>query len=564
MTDNNITKNEQNTVDTESPVVSTDNSIDLTSFMSDVNTNTSEETLSPLDKAAKESPKILGEVGNTDEIIKDAGPKVFKNAVFNEEREAEFNEKNNELKDLSERAKCVHIVVKPTHQIEDAEMMDELSKLIKNPDGTYSFPEGYEGKYVVPYTKEELEKVNSGEKVEAINPNIVNKSTENEDSDSDEDDEKREIVKIIIDKTGLGNNITFDDEENKYIEKSEEIHIVEVESKELETIVYDRTEDGDSFLDNIDKYQLSVSKTPMVFPGSGFKADMTGLSYGDFADITLDVSDDSEDALDFDKMYKKLTVIYNNMINISCGKFASFTEFLKNFAFIDLPLATFGLLISTQPEIDTVGLKCNNETCGKQFNYKYNIRSLIDFNSASNKYLEAVKQITTCPPEEYVNLHNSSLVRRTKSIKLPHCGYVIDFGLASCYDYLYGLISVLNEYREANMGDDDIRNILITLVTTVRGIRIPQKDGKYIKFTNAKDIIEIMARQIPPQDMQVIYNIHGQFLERYEIEFNIRDIKCPHCGAQTKSIPMTPDELVFLTHQRMLNTPITLDNFLDF
>ena len=185
--------------------------------------------------------------------------------------------------------------------------------------------------------------------------------------------------------------------------------------------------------------------------------------------------------------------------------------------------------------------------------------------TANGKYpVEAVKQITTCPPEEYVNLHNSSLVRRTKSIKLPHCGYVIDFGLASCYDYLYGLISVLNEYREANMGDDDIRNILITLVTTVRGIRIPQKDGKYIKFTDAKDIIEIMARQIPPQDMQVIYNIHGQFLERYEIEFNIRDIKCPHCGAQTKSIPMTPDELVFLTHQRMLNTPITLDNFLDF
>ena len=72
MTDNNITKNEQNTVDTESPVVSTDNSIDLTSFMSDVNTNTSEETLSPLDKAAKESPKILGEVGNTDEIIIDS------------------------------------------------------------------------------------------------------------------------------------------------------------------------------------------------------------------------------------------------------------------------------------------------------------------------------------------------------------------------------------------------------------------------------------------------------------------------------------------------------------
>lgn len=556
---------EQNTnLNDESPVVSKDESINLEAFMSNVDTTEIEEKISPLDAAVKVAPN-LGEVGNTDEIIKDAGPKVFKNAVFNEERDKEFSEKNNEVKDLAERAKRVHIINKPTHKVEDAVMMDELAMLIENEDGTLSFPNEYNPLYIVPYTKEELDKRNAGEEVKAINPDIItNKQTEESDDESKKKYERESVLKIIIDKTGLGNNISFDDEENKYIEKSEEIHIVEVETKEMETIVYDRNDENEAFLANIDRYQLSISKTPMVFPGSGFKADMTGLSYGDFADITLDVSPESDDALDFDKIYKKLTVIYNNMINVSSGKFKSFTDFLKNFAFIDMPLATFGLLISTQPEIDTLALKCNRDTCNKQFNHQYSIRSLIDFDSASDKYLELVKKISVAPPEEYVSTHEKSMVRRTKSVKLPQCGYIIDFGLASCHDYLYGILSILKEYRESDMDEEDIRNILLTLITTIRGIRIPQSNGKYVVIQNAKDIVETIAREIPPQDMQIIYNIHTQFTERYEIEFSVRDVKCPHCGAETKAIAMTPDELVFRIHQRMLSTPITLDNFLDF
>ena len=56
--------------------------------------------------------------------------------------------------------------------------------------------------------------------------------------------------------------------------------------------------------------------------------------------IDFDTSDESDDFLNFDKMYKKMSVIYSKLINPTCGKFKDFTDFLKKFAYLDLPLVS--------------------------------------------------------------------------------------------------------------------------------------------------------------------------------------------------------------------------------
>ena len=536
------------------------------------------EEESELDKAIKaKSTQQKGLVVNTDELKDDDGPKQYKSVLENEERDEDFREKSGELDDLTARAKRVHVIHKPEHPIESSEMMTEISSLIDNGDGTLSFPEGVTGKYVVPYTKEEVDELLNGQKVKPLNSNTIQKASdenteENEDNEETRKDEpetddayKDAVVKIIIDKTGLGtDNIEFTEEEKKYIEQSKEIEIVEVESKELETLVTDKTDITlDSYLGTVNKYQFATAKTPVVFPGSGFRADMLGLTYSEFTDIALDVSDDSEDMYDFDKMYKKLTVIYNKMANISSGKFESFEDFLRHFAQIDVPLATFGLAISSQPEEDEISLNCQAEGCKKKFTHRYIRRSLIDFEDAPIEYLEEVKKITNARPEDYGTLQKNALVNRRKAIKLPTSNFIVEIGLSSCYEYLYDIISL---YKKINTDKDISENdsVLALLLTSVRSISMPTDDGKYVKFVKGEDIFRILIEKVPPLDVRLLWSINIEFASRYEIPFTLRNVECPHCHTKTKKIPMTPDEMVFFDLNRMLSTPLTIKTILDF
>lgn len=572
----------------ESSSMKTDSTVELSQFLkhvepvqeaAHVEQPVEEET--ELDKAIRaKKNEQKGLVVNTTDLKDDNGPKQFKSAIENEERETEFSTKSNELDDLAARAKRVHLKRKPQHQIESAEMMDEISILIDNGDGTLSLPEGYNAKYVVPFTKEEVEDLLSGKKVKPLNGSPASKTeTEKEDSTDDaetdgetKDDEeetddayKDAIVKILIDKTGFGtDNIEFTEEEKRYLEKSSEIQLVEVESRELETIITNKTDVTlDSYLGTVDKYQFSTSKTGVVFTGSGFKADMLGLSYAEFTDIALDISEDSEDVYDFDKMYKKLSVIYNKMANLSCGKFETFDDFLHNFAQIDVPLATFGLVISSQPEEDEINLKCQAEGCKKGFTHKYMRRSVIDFEHASIDYLEEVKKITNAKPEEYGNLQKNSLVNRRKAIKLPVSNVIVEIGLASCYEYLYDTISIYKKLKnDPNASDNEM--LMLVLLTTVRSISIPTENGKYVKFVKAEDIIKILSEKVPPMDIRLLWNINVEVTEKYEIPFTIRNIVCPHCQAKTERMVMTPDEMVFFDLQHMLSTPLTIKTTLNF
>ena len=52
---------------------------------------------------------------------------------------------------------------------------------------------------------------------------------------------------------------------------------------------------------------------------------MKGMSYGEYADVAL-----SMENVTFDQYYKRLSVIYNKMTNVSTGKFETFEDFLKN------------------------------------------------------------------------------------------------------------------------------------------------------------------------------------------------------------------------------------------
>lgn len=407
------------------------------------------------------------------------------------------------------------------------------------------------------------EEIVNGEKIETVKMNtqeVDDKPAEEvekeiNESKADADEEKKQIINILIDKTGLGGDFKFTDEEKEKIFSSTEIHLKEVEEMDLSTISVKKAEK--SFLESVNEFQISSSKVPVVFPASRFKAYMTGLSYGEMGDISL-----NNENVTFDQLQKKLTVIYNKMINPSIGDFENFEDFLKKFAYVDIDLAVYGLVVATFPEIDDIPLTCNNETCKRSFNHKYSPRTLIRFDKADKKFLNAMKDVVECSATDSEKLLESSPSRTHKRIKLPFSGFIVEIGIASAYDYLYTIVDNIIGDKFTNEHPDDVNGILqinATLLGLIRAVYVPSGDGSYTMFDNFEDMINALY-MVKPEEISILASLLQKYTDAYTVEFELFDIKCPHCGTETKRIPLDINSLVFLKYQRLMSTEIDIDS----
>jgi hypothetical protein len=257
------------------------------------------------------------------------------------------------------------------------------------------------------------------------------------------------------------------------------------------------------------------------------------------------------------------------MVNISIGSFKDYEDFLKKFAYVDVPLAIYGLTIVTQPEEDELVLSCNVETCKSRIPYKYQPRSIIDFDSADVKYLEMIDAINECPPEDRLKLALESPVRKVRRIQMKYCKYLVDFRTISCYEYLYNVLDYVNKVQEEldKYEDDDPKLYelqkkvaLVPILNSIGMIAIPRKNGGYFAVTKIEDMMDALL-SMPPADIDILWAAYREYQSIYYIGFSLKNIECPKCHHKTPSIPITPDELVFLIAQRLGSTEISFDNF---
>lgn len=376
--------------------------------------------------------------------------------------------------------------------------------------------------------------------------------------DIDKNDDKSKTINLIIDKTGLGTDFILTEDERKKMAEANEIRLTQVEVLDIASITTEKPE-RDSFTGKINTYQLSGSKTTISFPASGFKADMTGLTYGEIADISL-----SMDAVNVDKYYKRLAIIYNKMKNISNGPFDSFEDFLKNFAYTDISLAVYGLFVATFPEVQTISLRCGRNSCNKTFDWDYATRSILRLEKSDQVLLDKMAQLAAADPNEYEDIYKSAAVRNSKFIKLPYSGYIVELGIASAYEFLYNFIPVIDEETFKQAFGNDINDVYknnMLLLTTVLSVRIPKNDNpnSYILCEGYKDIIDAIYT-ISPEEIRIIAAMSNKIQTQYQVNFSFGDVKCPHCGNVTKDLDLTIDDLVFQTYQRLISTEIDLTN----
>lgn len=380
---------------------------------------------------------------------------------------------------------------------------------------------------------------------------------ENEEEPSEPMSEsKAKLVNILIDKTGLGQNIVLSDEEKAKLETATRIKITEVDTKSIETATYKKHNDGS--YDSITRaYQISSISTPITLPASRYTARMKGLSFGEMGDIAV-----NPEHMTFEQLNKKLSVIYHNMINPSIGEFKSYDDFLKNTAYVDIEMCMFGLACSTLPENDTITLRCTRRNCGKEYDVTYSPRALIQFEDMSEDALKAINDITSASsPEAIAAEHEKSSLANLKAIRLPASGFIVELGLASAYDFLHGISALILGDGLKNIFPDDVNGmkaVLSSFLTFTRSVSIPCGDGSYDKFTGPEDIVQALY-DLKQDDITIMVALAKKYSDAYNVSFAITDVACPHCGTKTKKVPLDIANLVFTKYQTLGNTEIDLD-----
>lgn len=521
-----------------------------------------EQKMTPLEELQREREKTgSGMVVSNEDLEKGKATSPMKNIVFNDERVNNINARVDEMDETLRKRKSVIVTQKPMTEAQYIQLMVEIDSVNYDEQGNPYFDyKDDDGNKIIPKMcrlrredepEDTLQIQNEFKEEGSTNAN--DDVEDGSEADSSITPEKQALVEVLIDKTGFGADFNFTEEEKSKIAMASTIKINEVRKLDISSIRSKRS--TKSFQETIVPFSTEGSRTMMQFPASGFKAQMKGLSYGEYADIAL-----SMETVTFDQYYKRLSIIYNKMTNISSGPFESFEDFLHRFAYTDIPMAVYGMFIATEAENQTIPLRCGKKECNKSFNWDYHTRSILRLEKCGDVFLEKMKELASMNAVDYDAIKARSAVEVSNTIELPYSKIVVEMGIASAYDFLYNFIPVLNEetFKE-NFGEDenDIYKNNVLLLTCIRSVWVPQEDGTYVECVGFKDILDAIY-QIRPEEIRILAAYTAKYQQDYTITFSFGSVKCPHCGNITKDLEISIDDLVFQTYQRLMNTDIDL------
>ena len=493
----------------------------------------------------------------------------LRNPIENDDRLNDFKKEEAQLDSMIDKRKYAVQIRQPQNQFEFSQLTREIDAIVvENGKASINLIDGHgekiEPQFIRLRTENDPEygtvsdRSISNAEVPQQNTNTeVEVTTSNDDtSNNNQNDDMKDVIKVIIDKTGFGTDFMFNEEEKKKVVESSEIRLTEVSFMDIETLTA-KTDVASSYQDAINAYNLSNSQTTVCFPASGFRASMKGMTYGELADVSLNM-----ESVTADQYRKRLTVIYNKMTNISTGPFESFDDFLRGFAYVDIPMALYGLYVSTQPEVQQIQLRCGKDTCNKTFDWGFSTRSVLRLEKCSKKFLLKMEELVQAKPEEYQSIRANSAVMKSKFIQLPYSKFVIEMGVISAYEFLNNFIPILDEEKfHQTFGADENGVYLnsVLLLTTVRSVRIPKCDGTYSLCNTYKSILDAIY-SIMPEEIKLVQSFANVLTSEYNSAFSFGDVTCPHCGNVTKDLDLTMDDLVFQTYQRLISTEINVEN----
>lgn len=525
------------------------------------------EEISPLEKMKKnkeEGKLVSGVIVSNEDLEK--GKEVDNKTIplYSDERLQDWKKAEDDLDTNIEKTKYVTVIKPPTDKFEYMLMMDELNSVVIHDDGTATIEyKNAEGDKMEPQflaIKKNLTTNKSGDSDFYLDKNIIENTTETTtvEESPKEKEEVDEDVTVLIDKTGFGVDFAFTEEERNKIVESKLIKIKEVSTENLNTLITNKSEM--TFGDLIQPVDTSGVYTTIYFPASGFKAKMKGLTYGEWTELALSI-----DPMNFDNYRKRLTIIYNKMTDVSCKPFEDFEDFLNQFSYSDIPLALYGILVSTEMEESEVQLQCNNPECDQTFDWKFKTRSILRIEKCSKLFRGLMTKVIDAQPYEYETVHRESPVMTSKYIELPESKFIVELGIASAYHFLYNFTILANEELFKEVFGTEINKELYAinalLLVGVRKIFVPDGYGKYIECSTYKDLLNAIY-DLKPREISILRTCVREYENSYDPVFSIGDVECPHCHHKSEDLGVEIDNLVFWTYQQLTNTEFDLSSIL--
>lgn len=548
MTDTEKTLNEFQGSETPVTNIVKDDNLDVFSLLKTADEETPKATTSsaPPEKSAMEKAreaKQLGAVIDNSEYTSGDEPVAFKDHTQNPETEAGVQEALEELDRAIAIAEKNPVNVNITDPQAKMDMINNVFAEAEKMKDTGVVPEG-------------IDLTGKGNTPEENDTNVsVQRDIDEPVSNTKISREKERLVEILIDKTGFGSNIELTPEERAKVSMASRIKITEVDTKELQTLRYNKVE-GRSFLGSISEYESSPMQTPITLPASRYKCSVRGLSFGELSDIAIDHTNAT-----YDQLNKKFSTIYNNITNVSIGKFKSYDDFLKNTAYVDMDMFVFGMACSTLPEDDSVAMTCRRKNCKKEYEHGYSPRGLINWESMDERLLKAFEDVSSAnTPEEAKAEHEKSSIKLLKTVRMPESNIILEIGWASAYDYLHGLCNLLLGDEFKKKYPEDVNSSLESaalMLTVVRSASVPRGDGEYDKYLDYEDIIQILVK-MKANEFAMVAGIMAEYARAYSLSFVLKNVNCPHCGAHTDIVPISINDLVFTKFQALGATDFDL------
>lgn len=541
------------------------------------NTNVSNPSVEPTPAVVNKTPlQMMLEKQQSGTIIKnnnDDGPK--RGGSMTDERVEAVERTMSEMDELAEKARKVSITRKPTSDIEMAALIDNLDKLDSDDLQRANDVQGANHQNIV---KEDdvMGADISADTVIANGDGTIDKSglfvpraaadearekiTKNEPEKRVTPAKESDTVSVTINKEAVKDGdrsvVEFTDEEREKLSTAKKIELITVNTININTGKVRRPDEN--FLQNYatTAHKAIGTSAIMTFVASRFRATLRGLTFGEYVDLAL-----STEITEVETLNKKLSVLYSAIINTSVGAFTSYDDFLRNFAFKDVSLGTYGLYIATNPEVLELGLECGVAECKKKFSTAFNPRNLLVTDRLSDRFLEIMEKAGSLDGAMAMNYHNDSSIITKQVIELPGSKIGVEVGLRSCYDMIHVVLPFINDIEaimNAKHPDDTnkVRQIITYVTNYISAVYFKDEHGEYsIREDNIENIVDVIYN-IPITDYEIVSAIIDQSDEDYAYSFGVQNVVCPSCGNKTALVAIDLDQEVFRQFQELGSTRI--------
>ena len=231
----------------------------------------------------------------------------------------------------------------------------------------------------------------------------------------------------------------------------------------------------------------------------------------------------------------------------------SYNDFINSVAFNDLDMMLYAVYVASTPEEQEIRMRCGNPTCKKNYDCKFNAKTVIqrkEFPEWAQNRIDDIMAHTN--NVDY--LQNLGREWKTETMyESPYTGNIY----AIAQPTIARVIDVFN-YVSDDENYGAYNSLFMTIINSMY-IKLDQLDengNEYVQVTydDDREALKVAISQIPDRDLKILSRMYADMIYTKTITIgNESDLtlplkifqKCPHCGQDSENY-LFLEHLVFL------------------